>query len=199
MIKLLRKIKVIVMQRRIFLKRSVSFTAGGISLGFLPSSVNALGNSAGLKSFDERDRVLMRLISGIMIPETTSKGAVGTMSDEKALEILTYCYTRAFTTEVIQLLSKLNKSSERKNKRPAALLAENELTDLLENLDSATSPFDVKDQQIFRELKQLVVYCFCTSQKGANQELTYLAVPGGYTGSIPYSSVGSAYSSKAYY
>lgn len=187
------------MQRRKFLKRSVSLSTGGLALGLLPISVNALINPVGLNNFDEQSRVLMKQISRIIIPETASKGAVGTMSDQKALEIMAHCHFKTFTTEVIQLFSKLNTNSEKKNNRPAALLSESELTYLLENLDSANSPFDDKDQHIFRKLKQLVVFCFCTSQKGATQELTYLAVPGGYTGSLPYSSVGSAYSSKAYY
>jgi len=43
------------------------------------------------------------------------------------------------------------------------------------------------------------VFGYYTSQPGATKELTYLPLPGGFKGSVPLASVGSAYSSKAYY
>ena len=48
----------------------------------------------------------------------------------------------------------------------------------------------------FKNMKELTVLGFCTSEEGATNFLKYEAVPGAYHGCIPYSEVGAAWATS---
>ena len=56
-----------------------------------------------------------------------------------------------------------------------------------------------EDKQAFKALKSLLVFGFFTTEVGATQALNYQAVPGGFKGSVSYSSLKKSWGSLAYY
>ncbi|BFT31275.1 hypothetical protein D210916BOD24_24510 [Alteromonas sp. D210916BOD_24] len=186
------------MKRRELLKNSLSVSVGSLALGFVPGVVNGKTESQA-SDFDAGHKVLMRRISALIIPETHTKGAVATHSDVTALALVRQCSNAAFFNAIQLMFTSLEDAAQIEFSQPASVLDNAHLTDLVTRLDQGQLPFDAELMDTFRKLKQLIVMCYCTSKEGANNELVYLPVPGGYTGSVPYSSVGAAYSSKAYY
>lgn len=186
------------MKRRELLKKSIFVSVGGLALGYLPGLAN--GQAASQNSeFDADLKVLMRRVSALIIPETDTKGAVGTLSDVTALELVRHCNHSSFLNAIKAMFSALDDAAQQAFGKSASVLDISHFTDLVTCLDKGEKPFSPDSQHTFRALKQLIVFCYCTSKEGATNELVYLPVPGGYSGSVPYSSIGAAYSSKAFY
>ena len=59
--------------------------------------------------------------------------------------------------------------------------------------------FNNEDKQNFKFVKTLLIYGYYTSEVGASKELAYLAIPGEFTGSVPYDSVAKGWGSMSYY
>ncbi len=186
------------MKRRELLKHSLFLSAGGFAVSRFAGLVLGSTEESG-SHFNATSQLLMRRISRIVIPETHSKGAVGTGSDVKALALINWCNEKVLFNEVQFLFDSIDESSNKTFGEPATTLAQSRLIELITKLDQGKLPFNPSLQRTFRSLKQLIVFCYCTSKEGATEELVYIPMPGGFTGSIPYASVGAAYSSKAIY
>ena len=66
---------------------------------------------------------------------------------------------------------------------------------MLNQIEQGGASFKRKYRESFKQLKSLICFGYYTSKVGASQELRYLAVPGGYKGSIPYSSTDASWGS----
>ena len=69
---------------------------------------------------------------------------------------------------------------------------EDQLTVLMD-IEAVRPPFEEADRADFKELKNLVVFGFCTTEVGATQLLAWDPVPGGFQGSVPYADIGRAW------
>ena len=92
------------------------------------------------------------------------------------------------------LLDKLDAAASVDQNRYFAALSAKQQSVLVEKLHTAQAPFSDADAGAWRYFISLVVLAYYTSEVGATQELSYLAVPGGYDGDTPFSEVGRAWS-----
>lgn len=112
-------------------------------------------------------------VSDLIIPRTTTPGAsdVGVVGfiDNMLAGFVTPAEREQFLSGLDQLMQ-------------LASANEQALVSIVAAQDEAA--FASKEKSFWRELKQLVVLGYCTSEPGATQLLEYLPVPGGFKPSI---------------
>jgi len=147
------------------------------------------------KIFSQANMVLLRDICALVIPTTNTAGAAEVDTHGFIDNQLYYCYQPEDQQKVRSTLLKINKVAlQRHQQHFSGATTEQQLT-LLTDLEKPSNGFDNEDRSQFKFLKRQIVFGYYTSQVGASQELEYLAVPGGFKGSIPYQSVGKAWGS----
>lgn len=136
-------------------------------------------------------------ISDHVIPRTDTPGARDVLCHQFVVHQLQHVYDKTDYTQVEALLTVILGVG----KGASSFLQASQQTQrkILVDLEQAASPFDDLHRKTFRLVKSLIVFGYYTSEPGATKELKYLAVPGGFKGSVPLETVGSAFSSKAYY
>lgn len=147
-----------------------------------------------LQLLSERQFKTLAGIADLTIPRTDTPGALDTHSHWFVDNQLKHCFDseeQAVATVILNKIDTVAQSQWGKafyQGEQAGQLA------LLTALEAADDPFSQADTKAFKMLKALVVFGFFTSKVGMTQLLAYDPVPGGFKGSVPYASVGKAYS-----
>ncbi|MBU3023249.1 gluconate 2-dehydrogenase subunit 3 family protein [Aestuariibacter sp. A3R04] len=136
-------------------------------------------------------------IADHVIPRTDTPGARDVLCHHFVVHQLQHVYDKADYNKVEDLLTFLLEVGKDTSSFPQ--ISYDTQRKILVDLEQAASPFSDIHRDTFRLVKSLIVFGYYTSEPGATKELKYLAVPGGFKGSVPLDSVGSAFSSKAYY
>ncbi len=148
------------------------------------------------KIFTLNQLKLLKHICAIVIPKTDTLGAAEVNTHGFIDNQLFHCY-EAFTQEQMKRLLTLIDNVAQKNFSSSFIdLKQKQQLQLLTELDIGKDNFDERQQADFKILKQLICFGYYTSEVGASQELRYLAVPGGYKGSIPYKDSEPSWGSK---
>ncbi|MEH6592319.1 MAG: gluconate 2-dehydrogenase subunit 3 family protein [Halioglobus sp.] len=151
------------------------------------------------KIFSQADMVLLRDICALVIPKTDTAGAAEVDTHGFIDNQLYHCYPPEDQQKVTSVLLKINQiASQRHQQIFSGTTAAQQLA-LLTDLEKPDKGFDDADRSQFKFLKSQIVFGYYTSEVGASQELEYLAIPGGFTGSIPYDSVGKTWGSMNRY
>lgn len=111
---------------------------------------------------------------------------------------LSACYSKQNQVDLAELLDVIDKKAHHKYNTGFAKLPDAERLALLNELE-ALKGFNSGDKARFTFLKELIVFGYFTSEIGATKALNYLAVPGGFKGSIPYRKGDKAWGSFEYY
>lgn len=158
------------------------------------------GNSeSALKLFNEEQLQIVRHIADVILPKTETPSASELGVHRFVDHQLATVYSEAQRENILQLFNKVEFESLQGYGRGFADLNMQQQHGLLERLESAEMPFAEADKQEFKQLKSLVIFGYFTTEFGATQVLAYQAVPGGFNGALPYSEVGKAWGSLAYY
>ncbi|WP_158769060.1 gluconate 2-dehydrogenase subunit 3 family protein [Paraglaciecola sp. L1A13] len=143
--------------------------------------------------FTQHQMQLLRDICQLVIPKTETAGAADVDTHGFIDNQLVRCHPAWQQSQVSELLDLIDASAkERFNKRFIQCSEQQQLV-LLTSIEEAENEFGHDDAEHFAFLKQLIVFGYFTTEVGATKELAYLPVPGGFTGSIPYSSIGKAW------
>jgi hypothetical protein len=148
-------------------------------------------NQKGLLNHDQLE--LLAEVSEVIIPTTDTPGARAAGVHEFINHYAVSCLA---TNEQDQILATLNKIAAEAGKKSATgfkSLSLEQKIQLLIDFEQAKTPFTQNDRNNFKQLKSWVVFAYYTSEAGATQELSYLAIPGGYKGNVKFSSVGKAW------
>jgi len=138
-------------------------------------------------------------ICATVIPKTDTLGAAEVNTHGFIDNQLFHCYGKAKQTKMQQLLTLINDVAKKNFSRSFTELSQDQQFKLLTELDQGKANFDKKQRADFKALKQLICFGYYTSEVGASQELRYLAVPGGYKGSIPYKESDASWGSQGLY
>ena len=143
--------------------------------------------------FNAEQMAALRTICDLVIPATDIPGAADMDThgfiDSQLLDV----HPKANQDRALQVLTDLDTAALKADGKDwNALPADRQLA-LLDALDRGLAPFDQTQRGDFKFLKGLVVFGYFTSEAGATQALVFDPVPGGFTGSIPYASVGKAW------
>ncbi len=191
--------------RRHFLK-GLSTMIGGVAAGSLLAS-NALSVAMKYSSnvdstltdgklFNRHQLIQLRDICAIVIPATETLGAAEVDTHGFIDNQLFHCFSKDQQAEMVQVLVGIDKQAVKTSQKSFSELNHDEKFALLTALDTGQSPFSDERRKEFKELKKLICFGYYTSEVGATQELRYVAIPGGYKGSIPYVNTDASWGSK---
>lgn len=137
---------------------------------------------------------LVRELGELIIPTTDTPGAIGADVHNFIDHQAAYCFNREEQHALLSGLRRIDDAAQQKYGSVFLSCAKNQQIELLTLMEKAEDGFTTEDRQNFKQLKALVVFGYYTSEIGASKELAYLAIPGGYKGSVKFSSVGKAWS-----
>jgi len=141
----------------------------------------------------------LKSICAIVIPKTETLGAAEVNTHGFIDNQLFHCYEKSKQEKNKQLLTLIDIVANKLFSQPFIAIKQEQQFELLTELDLGKNNFDEKQRADFKSLKQLICFGYYTSEVGASQELRYLAVPGGYKGSIPYKNSDASWGSQGLY
>jgi hypothetical protein len=171
-------------------------SAISVAMAYTPNPNSA--NTAG-KIFSRPQMVQLRDICAVVIPKTETPGAAEVDAHGFIDSQLFHCHTKEQQLQAKSILEKIEKIAIKGRRKSFSAIGHQQQYDLLTSLEKAENGFSDEDKSHFKFIKGLIIFGYYTSEPGATQELEYLAVPGGFTGSIPYDSVGKGAGSLSYY
>lgn len=136
---------------------------------------------------------LLRDICQIVIPKTDTAGAADVDTHGFIDNQLVRCHPRWQQTQVVDLLVRIDAAANKRFAQAFTQVSQQQQLALLTSIEEADQEFGHDDSEHFAFLKQLIVFGYFTTEVGATKELAYLPVPGGFKGSIPYSSIGKSW------
>jgi len=148
------------------------------------------------KVFSLKQLKQLKSICAIVIPKTDTLGAAEVNTHGFIDNQLFHCYEKPEQEKAKRLLTLIDIVADKQFKQVFTALKQAQQFELLTELDLGKANFDNKQRKDFKSLKKLICFGYYTSEVGASQELRYLAVPGGYTGSIEYKSSDASWGSK---
>ncbi len=152
------------------------------------------------KLFRQQEMQILRDICAQVIPQTATPGAAEVDTHGCIDNQLFHCSGPAEQQQVKSILSRIERISRKRYKQSFHSADQAQQLALLEALEKPAGGFSHQDRENFKFLKGQIVFGYYTSEVGASEELMYLAIPGGYEGSIPYKSIGKAWGSmRSYY
>lgn len=191
------------MNRRDAIKQASILLGGVLSAGAIS------GVMAGCKAdpkidwtpkyFSAEEGGLMETIVERIIPKTETPGAkdagVHTFIDQMMADFFPEKDKAAFKDG----LAKVEAEARSAHGKSFVSLTPEQQDEVLTKFDKeAYDPARKQDDppHFFRNMKELTVLGFCTSEVGATEFLKYDPVPGTYRGCIPYSEVGAAWATS---
>ena len=136
---------------------------------------------------------LLRDICQLVIPKTDTAGAADVDTHGFIDNQLVQCHPPWQQTQVVDLLDRIDRAAQKRFTSQFTQCSQQQQLALLTSIEEAEKEFGHDDAEHFAFLKQLIVFGYFTTEVGATKELAYLPVPGGFKGSIPYSSIGKAW------
>jgi hypothetical protein len=147
----------------------------------------------------QKQLIQLKAICAQVIPKTETLGAADVDVHGFIDNQLSHCHLLADQQRVITLLSNIEKESLAQFQRNFIELTDAQQVSLLTQMEVGSSDFKLQYRQDFKFLKTLICFGYYTSEVGASQELRFLAVPGGYKGSIPYKKTDADWGSMGLY
>lgn len=151
------------------------------------------------KFFTAEEGSTLEAIVERIIPKTDTPGArdagVHTFIDQMMAEFFPEKDKTAFRDG----LKKVETEAKSAHRKSFAALTPEQQDEVLTKFDKeAYDSSRKKDDSphFFKNMKELTVLGFCTSEVGATEFLKYDPVPGAYKGCIPYSEVGAAWATS---
>jgi hypothetical protein len=177
------------MNRREALSR-VAIIMGGTVLGaeaFLSGCKTA---STGI-SFSAADISFLDEVAETILPATNTPGAKEAKVAEFMKVMVTDCYEAKDQTIFMDGIKKLDEASKKANSKSFMEADAKQRHDLLVTLDKEAKDYEKAKKQdepkhYFTMMKELTLSGFFTSEVGATKALRYVAVPGKFEGSVPY-------------
>lgn len=149
--------------------------------------------------FSNVEMATLHDICSVVIPETDSPSAAQLDVHGFIEHQLLTCHQENDRKNAKSILNSIEHAAKSQFGSSFVQLKVTEQTRLLQQLEARRAGFNRQDVMSFKSLKYLIVFGFFTTEVGATQVLAYQAVPGGFKGSIPYSSVGKSYGSLDFY
>lgn len=140
---------------------------------------------------DDQIKTIAAIVDRI-IPKTDTPGAVDAGVDQYISLAVNKFYTAEDQKKFLENFARFDKLATDKYKKTFAQLNDQNKDDILKILAEEWKKND-KDPHIFKEIRDLTVTGYCTSEAGATQLLKYDPIPGPYKGCIDRASVGGVW------
>lgn len=150
--------------------------------------------AVGAQFLSKEQLVTAAYIAELIIPATDTPGALATNTHLFIDLYLANCASAAEKREFVRGISQIDSICLSHYKKTFTELSHTQHTEILQALETGTFGFDERGKQFFRQIKRYTLQGYYTSEVGATIELTYLPIPGGYNGQLPFNKIGKAWS-----
>lgn len=174
----------------------ISGDALAVAFSYQPKSNSAL--QAG-KLFTLTQMKILHDICAVVLPRTDTPSAADLDVHGFLDHQLSVCFPQKDQQQAVAIIDKINHQSTRHYNKSFIELTGTNQHNLLIGLEAEKLGFTSQDKHAFKAVKSLLVFGFFTTEVGATQALNYQAVPGGFKGSVAYSSLKKSWGSLAYY
>lgn len=161
--------------------------------------------------------VILREAAEVIIPTTETPGAIAAGVPDFINQFALSCLNSKEQNSLLQGLEKIGMQATANYQQNFDKLTLTQKTELLIKMEQAQAsvsqqasvnqqasfnqqtpinqqaPSDQNDRATIKLIKSLVTFAYYTSEIGANQELAYLTIPGGYKGNFKFKDVGKAW------
>lgn len=151
------------------------------------------------KLFSQPQMMMLHDICDVVLPKTDTPSAAELDVHGFLDHQIFTCYGADIHQLGLSTVEKIEKQSLKHFDKPFVALSRAEQTQFLVDLEAGKLGFNQQDIEQFKGLKSLIVFGFFTTEVGATQALNYQAVPGGFKGSVPYSSLKKSWGSLGFY
>ena len=127
-----------------------------------------------------------------ILPKTDTPGALDAGVDQYVSLAVNKFYKEEDQKKFLDNLGKFDKYASDKYKKTFAKLTDENKDDVLKMMAEEWKKNE-KDPHIFKEMRDLTVSGYCTSEQGAKQLLKYDPIPGPYKGCIDRATVGGVW------
>lgn len=127
-----------------------------------------------------------------ILPKTDTPGALDAGVDQYVSLAVNKFYKAEDQKKFLDNLGKFDKYASDKYKKTFAKLTDENKDDVLKMMAEEWKKNE-KDPHIFKEMRDLTVSGYCTSEQGAKQLLKYDPIPGPYKGCIDRATVGGVW------
>jgi hypothetical protein len=150
--------------------------------------------------FSKDDVAFFNEVGEVIIPRTDTPGAKDANVGSMMAIMLADCYSPLHRKIFIDGIASLKTKAKSRYSKDFLLLTLEQRLALLSSLDEEAKTHNRKQAlaetqgdkvemtqpHYFSMVKQLVLFCFFTSEVGATKVLRYVAIPGSYNGELPY-------------
>lgn len=183
-------------------RKTLKSLAGILGLSVSAQAIDALAEfdpkapsaSANVKLFSASQMLCAAALADRVIPATDTPSATGAGVHLYLDHHIRVCTSGAQQASLLQLLDNLDQQSKATHGKRFSELTEAQQQTLTKILHEGSAPFNAQEALVWRQFIALVSFSYYTSEVGATQELSYLAIPGGYDGDVPFSDVGRSWS-----
>lgn len=141
----------------------------------------------------------LKEVCNVVLPQTDTPSAAQLDVHGFLDHQLKVCHSIDEQKSARQVINKIEQQSLVHYSIPYYQLSFTQQTTLLVALEQQKMGFTESDKQQFKALKALMVFGYFTTEVGATQVLNYQAVPGGFKGSVDYSSLKKSWGSLGFY
>lgn len=149
--------------------------------------------------FNHQQMVLLKKLTHLVLPPTKTPGGVELGVHQFLDHQLYSCHEPGDQNKIKTLLIHIENHCLKSFDAEFLALPSSDAEQMLRDIEAKANGFTNADKNAFTFMKSLMVFGYFTSEVGATQVLKYQSVPGGFDGSIPYASVGSAWGSREFY
>jgi gluconate 2-dehydrogenase gamma chain len=158
--------------------------------------------AAGPRILTAQQLLLVAVLTEMIIPTTSTPGANAAGVHHYIDVLLSDYFSRAHRESFLQGLADVDARARARGFDNFVAASPEHQYQIAVELDKEayTEPSNgeaQKPSRFFRELKELTLTGYYTSQIGATKELSYDPIPGKYRGCVPYTDVGSAWADWA--
>lgn len=131
---------------------------------------------------NENQKLILKTILGVLIPEGAIPGAVGTKCHLILNKIITDCYSKTDQQKILLGLNNFNKQPLSNQKKTFLNLTKKEKEKALSEIDSKSKEEAIK---FFGIIKNLTIETYLNSEYVQTKHYNYIQAPGKYLGCVP--------------
>ena len=184
--------------RRTFIKQLAVVFAGALTATSIEAAISGHTQEADNDkrkhlAFNAQQFALVKHLAEMIIPETDTPGAIGADVHGFMDYQVANCFTKQEREKFLSGLDEMDQVVKRNHGKSFLYCDTKTQTRVLISIEKQSNGFGEQHKSFFKQFKALTLLGYYTSKVGATQELAYLAVPGGYRGSLPFETIGKAW------
>lgn len=164
--------------RRESIQRLSLLVGGALSTQVTAGLMGQVLNKGASLEVSDAQQALLAELADVIIPDTDTPGAKAAKVEEFIVRVVRDCYEFKDQQFFYAGLDKLDADSQAAHQKGFVELDADAKQAMVKDLIKSNQPF-------FRQMRELTVTGYFTSEIGATQALDYVAVPGRFEGDIP--------------